>query len=170
MAQRVVHFLKLIERDEQYAQRLPRSFRDRTRLRQPIFKQRAIRKLCNSVVVGKPVYLCSTLLQEVFELFFVTPIFLQYVAVVERALDRRLDVSQIQRFADVIKGSDSQRANREFNVLIAADHHYDGIRRKRVNAWHELESAHSAHVDVADYEVEGGVTKRRERFLCRACV
>ena len=33
-----------------------------------------------------------------------------------------------------------------------------------MNAWDQFESAHAAHVDVADYEVEGGVGKRSKRF------
>src|SRR3569832_907664 len=39
-----------------------------------------------------------------------------------------------------------------------------------MNARDEREAAHAAHVDVADYEVESGVSKRSQRFFCRARV
>ena len=47
-----------------------------------------------------------------------------------RSLKGVFDVPQIDGLADVIKSADSQRADRKLDVLIAADHHHDSVRRE----------------------------------------
>ena len=87
MAQRVVHFLKLIERNKQNSQRLILGTSNRDGLRETIFEQRTIGKLRYGVVIGEPVNLRCSLLQKTFELFFVTPLLDEQIVMIERAFD-----------------------------------------------------------------------------------
>ena len=52
-----------------------------------IFEERAIREFCDGVVIREPVDLRGALLQKDFELFFVTSILLEHVAMVERSFN-----------------------------------------------------------------------------------
>src|SRR5688572_22819066 len=78
-------------------------------------------------------------------------------------------MTQINWLRDVIKSTNAQRFNRKLDVLVTADHNDHRIRCERMNARHQLESAHSAHVDVADYEVECFVRERSERIFRGTC-
>src|SRR6185369_13607033 len=76
----------------------------------------------------------------------------------------------IKRFLYVVEGTFSKSFDRTVKGLVAADHHDNRVRRRRTYEVDQVDSAHAAHVNVADNKIEGIFLKVCDRLLSRGCL
>src|SRR5437764_14527645 len=86
----------------------------------------------------------------------------------KRSFYRSLNLSQIEGLHNVIKRAQAQSFNRALDCLHPAYHHDDRFGRMRNDTRNHLKTAHAAHRDVADNELELCLVKKCERVFSRS--
>src|ERR1700682_322869 len=76
-------------------------------------------------------------------------------------------MAHIEGFGDAVKGAHVQGLDSSLDSLLATDHHYHRFRRALVTMRHQLETADTTHIYVAEHEVKICGSQNRQGFFSR---
>src|SRR5882762_6184984 len=92
----------------------------------------------------------------------------QQMVVCQSSLHRRIDMTKIQWFSDVIERTCAHGFNRRVDALLSANHHHDGIGSSFQNQRYQIKTTDPSHIDVTDYQIEIDAVENRQCSFRRA--
>src|SRR6266478_7149551 len=143
------------------------ALRDSQRLGTAVFKQNSIGEIRQRVVVRQMLNLGSAFLNQFFQVVFVKSLLSQQLVMSQCPFHRRLDMTQIQWLGNVIERTSAHGFDSKVDGLLSANHHHDGVGCAFQDPGHQIKSANSSHVDVADYQMESDAVEDGQRLFRR---